>query len=54
MCVYFETGRLSRDGFSIQGNPRDGVLTLQQVDFVSHVLARELSGAWDGESSFRR
>eukprot|EP00752_Nemacystus_decipiens_P014784 g13162.t1 len=47
-------GTLSQNGSSIQGTFADGHFRLRQVDPVSHVLARELTGAWDGESSCRR
>lgn len=48
------SGALSQSGSSIQGKFADGLFRLQQVNPASHVLARELTGAWDGESSCRR
>ncbi|CAM9187556.1 unnamed protein product, partial [Ectocarpus sp. 12 AP-2014] len=42
-------GTLSQSGSSIQGKFADGLFQLRQVNPASHVLARELTGAWDGE-----
>lgn len=50
----FLSGTLSQNGCAIQGTFADGQFRLRQVDPVSHVLARELTGAWDGQSSCRR
>lgn len=38
----------------IQGTFADGTFRLRRIDPVAHVLARELSGAWNGESTCRR
>lgn len=48
------TGTMSQSGCLIQGTFADGAFRLRQVDPVAHVLARELTGAWDGESTCRR
>lgn len=47
-------GTLAPSGVGIQGTFADGMFQLRQVDPLSQVLARELTGAWDGESSCRR
>lgn len=47
-------GIMSQNGLEIQGTFADRRFRLCQVDPVAHVLAKELSGAWDGESSCRR
>ena len=54
LLVSVSPGTLSQSGSAMQGTFADGLFQLRLVDSASHVLARELTGAWDGESSCRR